>query len=154
MKLTPMSLVRFVGPFGPSLLNRVVHLRVEWMPESSALRNGQLELTLVCEYTYQNWAHKKSGENAMHTHLLPGAFAKRPLCDLLTRDRVKFPISFMYGGGPDWMDAAHGQKVVDQLKDTNDVDIWIVPDAGHQLFLDNPEDFNRMITETILKRSF
>ena len=89
----------------------------------------------------------------MHTHLLPGAFAKRPLCDMLTQDTVKFPVSFMYGGSRDWMDANQGQKVVDKLKKTNDIDMWIVPKAGHQLFLDNPQVFNHMVTKAILNRS-
>lgn len=117
MKITPMSVIRFAGPFG------------------------------------LNWIQKKSGKNAMHTHLLPGAFAKRPLCDMLTQDTVKFPVSFMYGGSRDWMDANQGQKVVDKLKKTNDIDMWIVPEAGHQLFLDNPQVFNHMVTKAILNRS-
>ena len=144
-----MSVIRFAGPFGPRLMKFVLHRRVTWMPETSALRNGQLHLDYVCEYIYQNWAHDKSGEIAMCTHLHPGAYAKRPLCELLVPGTLQPPVSFMYGGGPDWMDKSHGAAVVEQLRGRHYADLWVVPMAGHQLFLDNPKDFNRMLIELV-----
>jgi hypothetical protein len=62
---------RYAGPFGPALIRFVARTRIGVMPETSAMRRGQLPLDTVGEYWYHNWALKASGEVAMHTHLHP-----------------------------------------------------------------------------------
>ncbi|KAF1322382.1 hypothetical protein FI667_g11361, partial [Globisporangium splendens] len=124
LRLTPMvnvawheqSVARYAGPFGPSLLRFIASARISVMPETSAIKRGLIPKEVVAEYWYHNWALKKSGEIAMHTHLLPGVFARKPLCEMLTPATIKVPITFMYGGGPDWMDSSHGEKVLCQMQ--------------------------------------
>lgn len=55
----------------------------------------------------------------------------------------------MYGGGSDWMDANHGEAVVRRLEKTHYAAFRLVPLAGHQVFMDNPTDFNRMVIEAV-----
>ncbi|OQR91484.1 serine protease family S33 [Thraustotheca clavata] len=69
--LTPMSLVRFAGPFGRYLVHWVLETRMSWLPDTSVLKTGILNSSIVAEYMYHNWALKRSGEVAMNTHLLP-----------------------------------------------------------------------------------
>ena len=55
----------------------------------------------------------------------------------------------MYGGGPDWMNSDHGFEVVKKLENEQYAHWCKVPLAGHQVFLDNPGEFNTLFTECV-----
>ncbi|KAJ8502553.1 hypothetical protein ON010_g19185 [Phytophthora cinnamomi] len=149
--VTPMSLARFVGPYGPKLVQNVVHRRASFMSEGSAMRDGRVDLTELAEYIYHNWALKPSGERAMTTHLAPGAHAIRPLVDQLLPERVKMPLTFIYGEY-DWMDYRHGQGIVERFQKKNQAaDLHRVPNGGHQMFMENPDDFSRILIDSLAK---
>ncbi|RLN49076.1 hypothetical protein BBJ29_006866 [Phytophthora kernoviae] len=149
--MTPMSLARFVGPYGPKLVQNVVHRRASFMSEGSAMRDGRVDLTELGDYIYNNWALKPSGERAMTTHLAPGAHAIRPLVDLLTPENVKMPLTFIYGEY-DWMDYRHGQGIVERFKSADRAaDLYRVPNGGHQMFMENPDEFSRMLINSLTR---
>ncbi|KAF4318702.1 hypothetical protein JM18_006546 [Phytophthora kernoviae] len=149
--MTPMSLARFVGPYGPKLVQNVVHRRASFMSEGSAMRDGRVDLTELGDYIYNNWALKSSGERAMTTHLAPGAHAIRPLVDLLTPENVKMPLTFIYGEY-DWMDYRHGQGIVERFKSADRAaDLYRVPNGGHQMFMENPDEFSRMLINSLTR---
>uniref|UniRef100_H3HDA6 AB hydrolase-1 domain-containing protein n=1 Tax=Phytophthora ramorum TaxID=164328 RepID=H3HDA6_PHYRM len=145
LRLTPMSVARYAGPLGPRFLHFIASVRVSVMPETSCIRHGLIPLDALGAYWYNNWALEKSGEIAMHSHLLPGAFAKRPLCEMLTPEAIHIPITFLYGGGPDWMSSSHGEEVAKTFEGKQSVEVVLVPGAGHQLFMDNAPAFNQML---------
>ncbi|KAJ0396901.1 hypothetical protein ATCC90586_010113 [Pythium insidiosum] len=148
--VTPMTLARTVGPYGPSLVQNVLHRRLSFTNENSAIRSGTFDLDDLGEYTYHNWALKASSEKAMTTHLAPIAQARRPLIDVLVPENVKMPITFIYGGHNDWMDFRNGQRVVDRLRSAGlRAFFHLVPYAGHQVFFDNPADFNRAVIQSL-----
>ncbi|TYZ61411.1 hypothetical protein PybrP1_002961 [[Pythium] brassicae (nom. inval.)] len=148
--LTPMSAVRFAGPLGLKLVQWIMRRRVAWTPPSNIIRSGDMDFEHITQYCYHNWALEKSGEIALHTHLHPGASARqRPLSELLTPAAIKVPLTIMYGGGSDWMNADHGEAVVRSLEKTHYAAFRLVPLAGHQVFMDNPADFNRMVIEAV-----
>ncbi|OQR95690.1 serine protease family S33 [Thraustotheca clavata] len=149
MKLTPMSFVRFMGPFGKRLVRWILQRRMSWLPDTSVLKTGVLDSAMVAEYMYHNWALKKSGEVAIHTHLLPGAYGIKPLRDDLLPNQIQMPVTFIYGGGSDWMNFEYGQEVVDRLSPTQYATLKKVPYAGHQVFMDNSADFNSILIESI-----
>ncbi|KAF1322406.1 Cleavage induced serine protease family s33, partial [Globisporangium splendens] len=151
--VTPMSIARFVGPYGPQLVSNVLTRRISFMPQTSALRSGSVDLNDLSEYIYHNWALKASGEKTMTTHLAPGAYAVRPLTDMLQPETVPMPLTFIYGGESDWMDFRHGKKIVERFRASgrDDTDLYLVPFCGHQVFLDNPVEFNRTVVEAIVK---
>lgn len=152
--MTPMSIARFVGPYGPQLVSNILHKRISFMPTNSAMRDGSLDLNDLSEYLYHNWALKPSGERTMTTHLAPGAHAVRPLIDTLSPEVIKMPLTFIYGGGSDWMDYRHGLKVVEKFeRGGKNAALFRVPDAGHQVFLDNPEGFNRVLVDCLSQKS-
>lgn len=148
--VTPMTLARVAGPYGPQLVTNVLSRRISFMPETSALRSGVIDLADLSEYIYHNWALKASGEKAMTTHLAPGAYAVRPLTDLLQPASVRMPLTFIYGGESDWMDFRHGREVVERFeRQHRRAALHLVPYSGHQVFLDNPADFNRVVVECL-----
>lgn len=149
LKLTPMSVARYAGPFGPSFIRFIARTRIGVMPETSAMKRSMMPIDLVGDYWYHNWALKASGEVAMHTHLHPGVFAKKPLCEILTPESIKIPITFMYGGGPDWMEPRHGRELAKKFEGHQRVQVLLVPLAGHQVFTDNVDDFNMMLHQAI-----
>ncbi|RLN58430.1 hypothetical protein BBJ28_00007449 [Nothophytophthora sp. Chile5] len=149
--LTPMSIARFVGPYGPQLVQNVVQRRISFMSEGSAMRDGRVDLTELGAYLYHNWALKPSGERAMTTHLIPGAHAVRPLVDLLTPENVKMPLTFIYGDR-DWMDYRNGLEIVQRFKrEGRATDLIRVPNAGHQMFLENPDGFNQVLVDCLTR---
>ncbi|TMW55089.1 hypothetical protein Poli38472_013851 [Pythium oligandrum] len=152
LRLTPMesiSLARFMGPFGPAFLRLLAKARVGAMPESSCIRRGDIPVESVALYWYHSWALKASGEVAMHTHLHPGVFAKKPLCVMLTPETIKVPITFMYGGGPDWMESSHGEELAKKFDGHQRVQVFKVPLAGHQVFMDNVDVFNTILLDAL-----
>ncbi|KAG7380552.1 Alpha/beta hydrolase domain-containing protein 4 [Phytophthora pseudosyringae] len=151
LRLTPMSVARYAGPLGPRFLRFVSSVRVSVMPETSCIRRGLIPLDVLAAYWYNNWALEKSGEVAMHSHLLPGAYAKRPLCEMLTPENIQIPITFLYGGGPDWMSSSNGEKVAKVFDGKQSVKVVLVPGAGHQLFMDNAPAFNEMLLEALAR---
>ncbi|RLN87650.1 hypothetical protein BBJ28_00001126 [Nothophytophthora sp. Chile5] len=149
--LTPMSIARFVGPYGPQLVQNVVQRRISFMSEGSAMRDGRVDLTELGAYLYHNWALKPSGERAMTTHLIPGAHAVRPLVDLLTPENVKMPLTFIYGDH-DWMDYRNGLEIVQRFKrEGRATDLIRVPNSGHQMFLENPDGFNQVLVDCLTR---
>ncbi|KAF1787304.1 Alpha/Beta hydrolase fold [Phytophthora cactorum] len=149
--VTPMSLARFVGPYGPKLVQNVVHRRTSFMSEGSAMRDGRVDLNELGEYIYHNWALKPSGERAMTTHLAPGAHAVRPLVDTLLPENVKMPLTFIYGEY-DWMDYRNGLGIVDRFKEKGRAaDLYRVPNGGHQMFMENPDEFSRILIDSLAR---
>jgi pimeloyl-ACP methyl ester carboxylesterase len=55
----------------------------------------------------------------------------------------------MYGGGSDWMNSEFGEAVVRRLEKTQYAVFRLVPLAGHQVFMDNPSDFNQMLVQAV-----
>ncbi|CAK4455745.1 unnamed protein product [Aphanomyces euteiches] len=148
--VTPMTLVRFAGPFGQRLVQWGLRRRISWVPSSNVLCTGEMDLELACDYIYHNWASKRSGEVALLTHLGPGATTKRPLRDLILPGQVPWPVTFIYGGDGDWMKPDEGQNVVHRLQEHGHFAAFkLIPSAGHQLFLDNPRAFNAAVIEGV-----
>ncbi|KAL7272932.1 hypothetical protein RUND412_004240 [Rhizina undulata] len=160
--VSPFSFVRWSGPLGPRLVSgwttrRFSHLPVE---ESQALHN----------YAYSLFRQRGSGEYALAYVLAPGAYARRPLIwriqDLVKSARGGIPSVWMYGDR-DWMDIAGGYAAEEKIRNEEvgeaagwtggsewrgekqgrggEAKVLVVRDAGHHLYLDGAEEFNRMI---------
>ncbi|CAI5733382.1 unnamed protein product [Hyaloperonospora brassicae] len=148
--ITPMSAVRFAGPLGPSLVRWSWRQRIKWVPATNIVRSGELDFGLITDYCYHNWALQASGDIAFYTHLHPGASARRrPLNEILTPEKLQVPLTIMYGGGMDWMNSKHGETVVRRLEKTQYAVFRLVPISGHQVFMDNPGDFNQILVEEV-----
>ncbi len=54
-------------------------------------------------------------------------------------------------GDNDWMDVDGGYASLEELRKAgnNDAKVHVIPKAGHHLYLDNPEESNRIIDEAV-----
>jgi cardiolipin-specific phospholipase len=168
--VSPFSLVRWSGPFGPRLVSGWTSRRFNQLPpdESQALHN----------YAYSLFRQRGSGEYALAYILAPGAFARRPIIwrvqDLVSKvGPGGIPSVWMYGD-TDWMDIAGGFAAEEKIRNTpvpmkdekpegsyvggeewrgkkegfgGEAKVLIVQNAGHHLYLDGHEEFNRMIVK-------
>ena len=115
------------------------------------MRDGRVNLDELGEYMYHNWALKPCGERALTTHLAPGAHAVRPLVAKLLPESVKMPLTFIYGES-DWMDYRNGLDIVERFKEKGRAaDLYRVSKGGHQMFMENPDDFSRILIECLTK---
>ncbi|KAE9038169.1 hypothetical protein PR002_g6167 [Phytophthora rubi] len=151
LHLTPMSAARGMGPLGPRLVHWMAKKRISWTPPSNAIRMDALDFELFAKYCYHNWALKASGDIAVHTHLHPGAAARgTPLSEIIVPEKWSLPVTFIYGGGPDWMPKEHGEAVVERLQKSECYSSFrVVPLSGHQVFMDNPRAFNRVLIAAV-----
>eukprot|EP01097_Dermamoeba_algensis_P005498 TRINITY_DN3501_c0_g1_i1.p1 TRINITY_DN3501_c0_g1~~TRINITY_DN3501_c0_g1_i1.p1 ORF type:complete len:200 (-),score=15.34 TRINITY_DN3501_c0_g1_i1:40-639(-) len=131
MNLTPYSLVRGVGPSGPAIMRGYVR-RGYQLPEPQA--------SSLASYLYQINSRKGSGEYALKSILVPGAFAvfgRRGLMDRLAE--LTIPVSFYYGDS-DWMNPDDAVQACRLLK-AQPTRIVFISNAGHNLFVLNPDHF-------------
>ena len=83
--ITPMSVIRTIGPFGPSLVRMYTDRRFHFLPptENDALR----------DYLYHICAQKGSGEYALGVLLQPGAWGRRPMVNRV--HKLTCPVTFI-----------------------------------------------------------
>lgn len=132
--VTPMSIVRMIGPFGASLVHTYTSRRFAHLDES--------EQHDLYDYLYHITSSTGSGEYALAAILAPGAFARKPLFHRLAN--LKMPTVFIYGDY-DWMDYRAAVKARKFMQVPSKV--ILIPEGGHHMYLDNPEDFNHVIRE-------
>ncbi|PVU95917.1 hypothetical protein BB559_002559 [Furculomyces boomerangus] len=137
--LSPQSVLRFFGRLGPRLTNKYVS---KFTSFSEGERNA------LSEYMFHVSAQKGSSEYAIGVILKPLAFARFPLKNRIIHLLV--PTIFLYGDR-DSMDFVAGKELSDSLKVPSKY--YTIPDAGHNMHLDNPEGFNKVLTEIVNNES-
>jgi len=82
-----------------------------------------------------------------------GLHAHMPLASHLRLGsaEVPFPVSIVFGD-KDWMDSRGSYTIVSKNKffEAGDSQLHILENAGHQLFMDNPEGFVKLVTDDLL----
>ena len=116
----------------------------------TAIRFGALptleEQQVLSHYAYQIFRLRGSGEFALAYLLAPGAYARRPLIDRvkgLQKDNLLKKVTWIYGSY-DWMDVEAGRDASERLGKI-ETEVHVLDHAGHNVHLDNPEEFNGVI---------
>jgi cardiolipin-specific phospholipase len=139
---SPFTFVR-LPIVGPKFASAWTALRFANLPTDD-------EQETLSQYAYQIFRLRGSGEYALAYLLAPGAYARRPLMERvkqLQNDSVLKKITWIYGSY-DWMDVDAGREAAERLGDIK-TDVVVVEKAGHNVHLDNPEGFNKVIFEEL-----
>jgi len=139
--VTPQGLIRTMGPYGPRIIEKYMNNR--WSDVTEEKRAH------LANYLYHNAAVSSSGENCLSQLLLPAAWPVEPLLPRLNKMRI--PITFIYGDR-DWMNMRGGAVLPEVLGHKQTIKVIQLENAGHMLFLDNPEGFNALVTDTISQK--
>jgi len=137
--LTPQDVVRLIGPYGPKLVRRYTEWRYPLMEAT--------EKQALHDYMYHVLA-ARADHAYFNKVFAPGAWAHRPL--LPRAHLVTVPTLWLYGRH-DWMDWRAGEAA--RLRQPVATALELVPDASHQLFLDNPDAFNRSVLHFLLNKN-
>ncbi len=86
----------------------------------------------------------KSSESCITMKLAPGAWARHPLVDVI--DQVPVKACFLYGSY-DWMTRGVADKLLEEGKLKQGSEVHTVPNAGHQMWFDNPKGCSDTIIE-------
>jgi pimeloyl-ACP methyl ester carboxylesterase len=147
-RITPVFLVRQLGPLGPYAVRKALVRRLNEVPEVSPSREALNEpfLTLLTEYMYNNLAGRGSGEKALVTMMRPGFFAVEPLAPKLMRPECP-PFAFIYGGDYDWMWHGHAALVIAARRERGLAapSLTILEAAGHHVMVDDASGFNAAV---------
>lgn len=138
--LNPLWALRAAGPFGQWVVQKT---RPDIMRKfSSAVED---DTSLLAQYIHQCNAQPPSGESAFHSMMQGFGWAKNPMVKRLKDIREDIPITFIYGSRS-WMDSSSGPLIKSQRINST-VDIKVVSGAGHHVYADKPEVFNRYVNE-------
>jgi len=134
---TSLSMLRWAGPYGPSLIARFRH---DIAPKFQDIYR-QPE-AVVNPYIYHlNSQTPATGEDAFRQLTTAFAFAKNPLINRI-QNFPPVPTTFIYGSHT-WMDRGAGKQMMSQLKGkTNYIEI---AQSGHHLYIDNFPAFNKAV---------
>lgn len=165
--VSPFTMVRIGGPLGPRFVSRWTSRRFNHLPPEEA--------ATLHVYAYNLFRQKGSGEFALTYILAPGAYARTPMIERIDqvgrgqiaegKKETGFPLVFMYGDS-DWMDVAGGfaseekikkriekslmQGTEEERRDENgSAKVIVVKKAGHHLYLDNPDEFNKYLIKEL-----
>lgn len=139
--VSPFSLIRNTGPLGPRFVSGWTARRFAKLPSNEARS--------LHRYVYMIFNAPGSGEYALNYLLAPGAHARWPLAER-AKD-IPCETEWMYGEN-DWMDVSGGIEAVTnirQARGTPAPPLHIVRDAGHHIYLDNPQSFNELVIKTM-----
>ncbi|KAJ1979087.1 hypothetical protein H4R35_001643 [Dimargaris xerosporica] len=134
-QMSPQWLVRYAGPMGPWLVHKYTE-RYTFLDKEDQVR--------LTDYLYHLSSRPGSGEYALTVLTHPFVFAKLPLVDRL--HALQVPTLFIYGES-DWMDYRGAERVAKCMQAPSR--IIHIADAGHNMMLENPQDFNAALLEEL-----
>ncbi|KAJ7276153.1 Alpha/Beta hydrolase protein [Mycena haematopus] len=140
---SPFAVVRSTFFWAPMLIGKYSSRRFSGLSEEETrdMHDYIMHITLA----------KGSGEYCISHILAPGAHARMPLVDRIAA--LKIPVTFVYGDH-DWMDPEGGEQSVENLRKAGNgqAHSYIVNNAGHHVYLDNPMAVNNLIIRELNRR--
>jgi len=140
---SPFQVVRSSFFWGPMLVGKYSSRRFVGLSEE--------ETRDMHEYILNITLAKGSGEYCISHILAPGAHARMPIVDRISA--LKIPVTFVYGDH-DWMDPEGGEQSVEMMRQAGNGQgrSYIVKNAGHHVYLDNPRAVNDLLVRELDRR--
>ena len=135
-----LSVLRAVGPFGPWLARLA-----QFDPKKGASELWKDRAML--EYIYHCNAQTPSGEDAFRNMNVFLMWAKLPMVKRVSELPDEVPMTVMYGSST-FLDHRTAYEIKCKRENAK-VDVCIVKDAGHDIHVDNAEEFNRILREIL-----
>lgn len=133
------TLTKIMGPLGIRIISRYLSIRFS----RGANPKNEEQVKLFLKYVINLFYQKNNSYQALKIVLNRQILALSPILDNL--DEFKTPVYFMYGKH-DWMNVGAGLSAVLELG--NDLASFsIIDNAGHNVFLDNPVEFDTSVVE-------
>lgn len=137
--LNPLWALRAAGPWGQWVVEKA---RPDIMKKFSSVVKDE---NAISQYIYQCNAQNPSGESAFHTMMLGFGWAKNPMINRIHEIRKDIPITLLYGS-KSWVDSAAGD-LIRKVRPDSYVRSHIINQAGHHIYADRAEEFNRLVVE-------
>ena len=139
---SPFGLVRSSLFFGPLLVGRYTSRRFGTLPDD--------ELRSLHAYCQAIFSSRGSSEYCLAHLLAPGAYARMPMVSRVAALPATLPVAFLYGR-QDWMDVQGGLESVRRLNEAGNrlASAFVVPNAGHHIYLDNPRAFDTLLARIL-----
>lgn len=140
--ISPLWIVRAAGPLGPVILRKGRPDIVEKY-ENVVDKHDRT----IAKYVYHCNTKKTTGELAFRYLLDVGAYPKHPMGERMLRKlKAEIPVTIIFGS-ESWIDNSYGQMVLDGRSVNSYTHIENIESAGHQLFSDNADEFNRIVLD-------
>ncbi|XP_055679992.1 (Lyso)-N-acylphosphatidylethanolamine lipase isoform X1 [Lutzomyia longipalpis] len=137
--LNPLWAVRAAGPFGQWVVSKA---RPDIIRKYTTVVK---EEELIPQYIHQCNAQTPAGESAFHSMMSGFGWAKHPMIHRMKDLDKDVPITMMYGSRS-WVDRASGDSI--KLSRIHSyVNIQVINGAGHHIYADRPEVFNRYVND-------
>ncbi|CAH0401187.1 unnamed protein product [Chilo suppressalis] len=138
--LNPLWAVRAAGPAGKWLVSKtrpdLSRKFANYVPDSD---------TVIPEYIYQCNSQTPSGESAFHSLMDTLGWAKNPMVRRIDKLDKAIPVTVLYGARS-WVENCTEQVFSEQRR-SNKTYVQVINGAGHHLYLDKPDLFNKFVLE-------
>lgn len=139
--ISPLWIVRAAGPLGPVILRKGRPDIVEKY-ENVVEKHDKT----IAKYVYHCNTKKITGELAFKHLLDIGAYPQRPMNDrMIDGLKEEIPVTIIFGD-ESWIENDFG-PVIKESRSVNSYTHIEHIAAGHQLFSDNAEEFNRIVLD-------
>ncbi|XP_063973025.1 (Lyso)-N-acylphosphatidylethanolamine lipase isoform X1 [Diachasmimorpha longicaudata] len=141
--LNPLWAVRVAGPFGQRLIETArPDIVRKFVP---ALKD---DANVIFQYIHQCNTQTPSGESAFHAMMQGFGWAKNPIINRIDQMHEEVPITLIYGSRS-WVDNSAGE-IIKQKRVNSYVNIQVISGAGHHVYADKSEIFNKHVREACL----
>ncbi|XP_044589440.1 (Lyso)-N-acylphosphatidylethanolamine lipase isoform X1 [Cotesia glomerata] len=138
--LNPLWAVRFAGPFGQWLIETTrPDIVKKYVPVLKDDANS------IFQYLHQCNTQTPSGESAFHAMMEGFGWAKNPMIERIHLIDDEVPITMIYGSRS-WVDNSAGEAIR-QKREKSYVNIQVISGAGHHVYADKSEIFNKHVLE-------
>ncbi|XP_014217327.1 protein ABHD4 isoform X2 [Copidosoma floridanum] len=138
--LNPLWAVRFAGPLGQWLIETT---RPDIVKKFGTVLND--DPSIISQYIHQCNVQTPSGESAFHAMMQGFGWAKNPIIKRIDQLRKEVPITLIYGSRS-WVDNS-ASETIKEIRSASYVDVQIISGAGHHVYLDKSDIFNKYVLE-------
>ncbi|TGZ57511.1 Abhydrolase domain-containing protein 4 [Temnothorax longispinosus] len=138
--LNPLWAVRVAGPFGQWFIEKT---RPDIVKKFTPLLKD--DTAIISQYIHQCNVQTPSGESAFHAMMQGFGWAKNPIVKRMDKLNDDIPITLLYGSRS-WVDNSAGETIK-QYRSSSYVNVQVITGAGHHVYADKSETFNKYVLE-------